>query len=372
MTQSSAFKVQTPTLLLDETQAQANIARMAAKARQSGVSFRPHFKTHQSATIGSLFRTHTVSALTVSSVQMGHYFADHGWDDITIAFPFNPLEHEAVEALARRVKLGVLVDSVAAAIFLRDHLGVSVRVWLEVDTGYHRTGLDWQDASTARDMAEICASAEHLTLVGLLTHAGHSYAARGADAIRTIWDETVTRLRALRNSLAAAGHEGLLLSPGDTPCCSVVDDFSAVDEIRPGNFVFYDVMQAEIGACTLDEIAVAVACPVVSVQPHLGQVAVYGGAVHLSKDSLTEADGRQQYGRVALWSGEGRWGPILPEARVTRLSQEHGLISVSPQEIEQISVGDVLAILPVHSCLTANLLKGYVTLDGQVIEMAAL
>ena len=37
---------------------------------------------------------------------------------------------------------------------------------------------------------------------------------------------------------------------------------------------------------------------------------------------------------------------------------------------EQVKVGDILAVLPVHSCLTANLMRHYVTLSGEVIEMA--
>jgi len=33
-----------------------------------------------------------------------------------------------------------------------------------------------------------------------------------------------------------------------------------VDEIRPGNFVFYDLMQYRIGSCSVGQIAVAMAC----------------------------------------------------------------------------------------------------------------
>jgi hypothetical protein len=37
-------------------------------------------------------------------------------------------------------------------------------------------------------------------------------------------------------------------------------------EIRPGNFVFYDLMQQNIGACSIDDIALRVLCPVISKQ----------------------------------------------------------------------------------------------------------
>ena len=45
-----------PTVLLDSDKVRRNIARMAAKANETGLSFRPHFKTHQSAQVGTWFR----------------------------------------------------------------------------------------------------------------------------------------------------------------------------------------------------------------------------------------------------------------------------------------------------------------------------
>ena len=72
-----------------------------------------------------------------------------------------------------------------------------------------------------------------------------------------------------------------------------------VDEIRPGNFVFYDLMQAQIGACSLDDISVAVACPVVARHPERSQIVIYGGAIHFSKEQLRLANGAPSYGRLA-------------------------------------------------------------------------
>lgn len=78
-----------PTLLVNPQIARRNIAFMAEKAYRQGVRFRPHFKTHQSAVVGEWFREQGVQAITVSSVDMARYFADHGWQDILIAFPVN-------------------------------------------------------------------------------------------------------------------------------------------------------------------------------------------------------------------------------------------------------------------------------------------
>ena len=70
-----------PALLLDKEQVFSNIDKMASKAKATGVKFRPHFKTHQSAEIGNWFRDFGVTAITVSSLDMAIYFAKHGWAD---------------------------------------------------------------------------------------------------------------------------------------------------------------------------------------------------------------------------------------------------------------------------------------------------
>ncbi|MFP4059012.1 MAG: hypothetical protein ACLFUC_00845 [Bacteroidales bacterium] len=64
------MEITSPTLLIDEQKCRANIEKMALRAQKNKVLFRPHFKTHQSATIGNWYRDHGVTAITVSSVKM--------------------------------------------------------------------------------------------------------------------------------------------------------------------------------------------------------------------------------------------------------------------------------------------------------------
>ena len=361
-----------PTLLLDAPRARRNIARMADKARRNGVRFRPHFKTHQAAAIGEWFRAEGVTCITVSSVTMANYFADHGWHDITIAFPVNVRELAAIDALAGRVRLHLLVESVATVHQLAAHLTHPVGVWIELDTGYWRSGVPWDDAGTLYALASAVVGSRQLALQGLLTHAGQTYSAQGAAAIRSLYAETMTRLEQARLWLMEQGFLGLELSIGDTPACSVLDDFSGVDELRPGNFVFYDLMQLRIGACAIDDVAVVVACPVVGIHPERNELILYGGAIHLSKEHLARPDGSPDFGAVALPTEHG-WGAPIAGAWLRSLSQEHGVVRAEPEvfaaALRDLQVGDLLAVLPVHSCLTADLLKRYLTLDGEWIDM---
>lgn len=367
-----------PTLLLHEDRARANIRRMAQKCAQAGVAFRPHFKTHQSAQVGEWFRDEGVSAITVSSLRMAEYFAGARegaavWGDITVAFPLNVREMERVRSLAGRVRLGLLVDSPAAIHALGRGVGAPVDVWLEVDTGYQRSGLDSGAVGAFAALLDDGSRYPHLRVRGLLTHTGHSYAA-GTD-FAALHAQTASTLRGLRDLLVERGSGPLEISVGDTPIASTVDDFGPVDELRPGNFIFYDWMQHSIGVCREEEIAVAVACPVVAVYPQRCEVVIYGGAVHLSKDFLRRADGALDFGHVAPLALDG-WGAAIPDTYLRSLSQEHGIVHATPAAFErhlsQLAVGDLIAVLPIHSCLTADLLKEYLTLDGRRLGMMTL
>ncbi len=56
----------------------------------------------------------------------------------------------------------------------------------------------------------------------------------------------------------------------------------------------------EIGSCTAADVGFVVACPVVALHPERREIVLYGGAVHLSKESLLRADGTPSYGAVVL------------------------------------------------------------------------
>jgi D-serine deaminase-like pyridoxal phosphate-dependent protein len=355
--------IQKPTVLLDEARARRNLARMAAKARRCGVRFRPHFKTHQSAEMGDWFRQQGVQAITVSSVDMAAYFADAGWKDILIAFSANLRQSRSIDELAGRIHLELLVESAETVGYLRDHLTHPVDLWIKADVGAHRTGIPVEEHAALVSLAHEIRGCG-FGFKGLLTHAGHTYHPEGGVSIPQIYRQSVDGLIRARQALAAAGFPGTQLSYGDTPACTLVDDLSELDEIRPGNFIFYDLMQYALGVCSQEDIAVAVACPVVArhAEDGLYRLVFYGGAVHLSKEFL-EVPGGRSYGGLAPITQDG-WGSLLAGARVYALSQEHGLAVVSQEQYEAVQVGDLIAVVPVHSCLTVDLHDSYLTTTG--------
>lgn len=355
-----------PRVLVDRFRAQRNIQRMQQKAIQAGVQLRPHFKTHQSVEIGRWFREAGTHAIAVSSVRMAQQFESAGWRDIMLAIPLNPRELSAINQLAGNCSLTLTIESGEALDTIR-RLSQDVSLMIEIDAGYGRTGIDWQQQRLISDLANQALQLPQVRQVGLLLHAGNSYQASGENAIQQVHEESLQRLAEVKAHIAEPAQSQLLVSAGDTPTCSRMQSFPGVDEIRPGNYVFYDLQQQHIGACDWDDIALTLACPVIARYPERNEVVVHAGAVHLSKDYLLSTEryeGRPCYGQVMQMSEHGWHGKPVEGAFVHGLSQEHGKIRMPPALIEQTRLGDLLVIAPAHSCLTMAAMHDFMVIQG--------
>ncbi|WP_198674975.1 alanine racemase [Aliidiomarina taiwanensis] len=341
-----------PTVLINRSRAQRNIATMQAKAKSAQVALRPHFKTHQSALIGTWFGPPESTPIAVSSLAMAEYFVAAGWRDVHIAIPLNPRELPAIQALAQQAKLTLTIEHEDALAYVAQ-ITTPVQLMLEVDTGYGRTGFDWRQQHRIAATIKTAHGMEHVKRIGLMVHSGHSYGAQGETAIAAVHTESTARLNELMAALSKHVQPPLWVSVGDTPTCSRMDSFPGANEIRPGNYVFYDMQQKMIGACDWDDIALAMACPVIGRYPERNEVVVHGGAVHFGKDWVSSGAGshtRTVFGQV-MQQTESGWSQPVEGAEVIGLSQEHGKVRMPQSAIEKLRLGDLLVIVPPHSCL---------------------
>ncbi|NJN41107.1 MAG: alanine racemase [Flammeovirgaceae bacterium] len=242
-----------------------------------------------------------------------------------------------------------------------------INVFIEIDNGYHRTGVRPDQDSLIHGILAVIKESNFVTFAGFLSHAGHAYKARSTSEILNVHDTTKRLMVELGNRYR---HEfpNLKLSIGDTPTCSVANDFDGVDEIRPGNFIFYDLTQKEIGSCELSDVSVCMACPIVAVYPERGEMIIHGGAVHFSKDSLTTMGKTVLFGQAVQLTTNG-WNRPLENVYLKSLSQEHGILHCPDEMIAHFKVGDIIGVIPVHSCLTADSMGCYQRLTGEKIDM---
>ncbi|MBS0011087.1 MAG: alanine racemase [Bacteroidales bacterium] len=357
-------KITGPQLMIDRKKCLANIEHISGKARDNNVVFRPHFKTHQSLTIGRWFREYGVDRITVSSLQMAAYFARDGWKDILVGIAYNPREYSLYEELSARCRLLATVSCPETARILAAQCRFPLEVMIKTDTGYNRTGIRWDDEQGLNETIKYLSTNSSLKIRGLMTHDGSTYGMNSRKEIVEQHARTVKRIMHCRDK---AGINGLTISLGDTPSASLADNFRGIDEIRPGNFVFYDLMQYFIGSCSFENIALALLCPVIDIRPGAETLVVHGGAVHLSKDSIIR-DKRHVYGMLAPIDEAG-WHEPQEKIYVTSLSQEHGIIECTDKKLLQNTrPGDLLAIIPVHSCLTSHCMGSYILDNGDYVD----
>ncbi|MFV1885022.1 MAG: alanine racemase [Balneola sp.] len=357
--------ITSPTLVLDSAKARRNIQKMKLKADKLNLELRPHFKTHQSHEIGAWFREKGVKGITVSSITMAEYFVSDGWDNITIAFPVNVLEAKRLDVLASKIDVRVLATDEQVLKKLNEHISNEIGIYIELDPGYNRSGIPILDFRTLKELKAVIQLSKNLRFEGFYTHAGHSYKCRSKKEIEELISPILNDLTSLKQEFDDP------ICFGDTPSCSVLEDFGVIDQASPGNFVFFDWTQFKIGSCGFEDIAVAMYCPVVAKYPERNELLIHGGAVHFSKDSFTDESGVPYFGVIAEKADNG-WGNIVPGVRLKSVSQEHGIIQCTSSYFNHVNIGDVIPIIPIHSCLTADLMGDYLTTKGEnIVHLSA-
>jgi D-serine deaminase-like pyridoxal phosphate-dependent protein len=130
-------------------------------------------------------------------------------------------------------------------------------------------------------------------------------------------------------------------------------------------------MQLRAGVCRPEDLACAVAAPVIAVHPERDEAVVHAGAVHLAKERLPDAStGGESYGGLMALDAGG-FATLLPGWSLARLSQEHGVLRArtpaARADLASLRPGDLVLVAPVHACLTCEQFASYLTTTGQIL-----
>ncbi len=354
----------TPSLVLDLDVLERNVERMARRMKALGVKLRPHFKTHKTPYVADLQRRQGAEGLTVSTLAEARFLTEQGYDDLTWAFPLILSRVGELQPLLERATLRLVVDSPEAIAALeRELAGASeaVHVWLKVDCGYHRAGVV-PTGDSALELARLLQDSDVLSFDGILSHSGHAYDQRTREGLLAIAEEERGVMVGLASRLRAAGVDCPEVSVGSTPAMSVVENLDGVTEARPGNYVFYDYTQVQLGACAIADVALTVLASVVSSQPGARHSVVDAGALSLSKDPGPAWQKPPTFGEIY---SDYATGELSADVRVVSLSQEHGILSAA------LGVGERVRILPNHSCLVVPNFEHYVLVRGEEVVGSA-
>lgn len=349
----------TPALLLDEAKMQRNIGRLAGRAAELGVTLRPHLKTAKSVQVAPRLFGDAQGPITVSTLAEAEVLHEAGFTDILYAVGIAPAKLGRIGALrAKGCDLKVILDSSAQA---RAVAAAGVPALIEIDSDGHRGGIA-PDAPELVDIGQILN--RNNMLRGVVTHAGESYNVQGADAHAAFAERERAACVRAAETLRAAGLPCPIVSVGSTPTAHSARDLTGVTELRAGVYMFFDLVMAGIGVCTLDDIALSVLTSVIGHQPNKGWILIDAGWMAMSRDRGTAAQAIDQgYGIVCDVDGRP-----YPDLIVTVCNQEHGVVSLRPGAtgtVPEFPVGTLLRILPNHACATAAQHREYVLLPRE-------
>ena len=337
--------------MLDLGRVRRNATRVSRIAARNGVRLRPHIKTHKCVEIGRIAVEGHNGAITTSTLAEVHAFARHGFDDFTFAVPIEPGKFDdAIGIIKSGVKLNLITDDPGIPIILdraAAKAGVKISLFLKIDCGYHRCGVE-PGTREALEIPRAISGAPNLEFAGILTHAGHSYHARSTKEIAAIARHERDVMASLAAKLRSDSIEVPTVSIGSTPTISHIDQLNGIDEVRPGNYIFFDAFQATLGSCGFEDCALTVLTAVTHISRTLRSVVVDAGAIAISKDrGPVEFDPDCGYGRVLDLAGKDL------SLRIDSLSQEHGVLRAEDDSLfDLLKVGTRLRILANHSCLT--------------------
>ena len=345
----------TPCLVLDRAMLKRNIGAMASTLARRAVPLRPHMKTAKCIEVARLATAGQPGGITVSTLAEAEYFFHHGITDILYAVGITPRKLEQVCNLnSGGAQIIVITDDATVASTIAAQ-PAPPRALIEIDSGEDRGGVD-PDSAMLLDLAARLGPC----LAGVMTHAGHSYAARGAGEIGAVAEAERVAVTRAAGRLRDAGHAISIVSAGSSPTARHGENFAGVTEIRAGVYMFGDLFQAEIETHPADDIAVTVLTSIIGRRP--GRLLVDAGGLALSKDRSTEATSHDfGFGLVLDLDGTRGFGHAI----VRKVYQEHGIIVLDENRPVELPVGARLRIAPNHTCMTAAAHDRYFVVDGE-------
>jgi len=361
----------TPAVLIDRARARRNLDRMQAAARALGVRLRPHTKTHKSPEVARWQLERGAIGICCAKLGEAEVFAGLGIADIRLPYPLNPANADRVIALLDRTRLSFIVDHPGIAKQWSDVMvraGRRVEVLVKIDVGFHRCGLDPDSRDTVATIREIAAM-PGLDFRGLLSHAGQAYHAHSEDGLRLMAEAEVRTMSDLASWCRAKGLAVDEISLGATPPSRFSLQHGGFTEFRPGNYVYFDRTQVALGAATLDDCALTVLARVVS-KPALNRLVLDAGSKTLTNDGARGFQPTPGYGTILRWTGgHSLSGPMVADDSllIERLSEEHATVKVTTGSTT-LAPGDLVRIVPNHSCVVSNLVDQAWLVDDDRVE----
>jgi 3-hydroxy-D-aspartate aldolase len=355
--QGSRASLNTPVLVIDLDALDRNIAAMAVFAGERGIKLRPHAKTHKSVEIAR--RQIAKGAVGSCCAKLGEaeVLAGGGIESLLITSPV--VGAAAIERLVRLNNhvgdLMVTADNPANVRALsaaaRDFGGRPLKVVVDIDPGFHRTGVASPEDAVA--LARLIADSPSLSFAGVQCYCGADQHIESFEARREAIVQRTAYLSSIVERLHADGLPPPVVTGSGTGTHAIDAALGVFTEFQVGSYVFMD---SQYGVCDLTgdgstafETALMVDARVVSAS-HSSLVTVDAGL----KAFATEA-GPPQILAGAMEGSTYRF-----------FGDEHGAV-VAPKGGKAPALGEVVTFAAPHCDPTVNLYDAYHVVRGDTL-----
>ncbi|MGJ3354194.1 alanine racemase [Providencia sp. Je.9.19] len=343
----------TPYVALDLQQLEKNVRGMTNKLTLQGIEHWPHVKTHKSIELAKFEIECGAKGITCATLQEATVMAKGGINNILLAYPMVGVEKcQQFVQLAKLANIRTIVDSLQGAEQLSNaatNENLIIDIYIAIDYGAHREGIQLEDLES---FALKIKKYTGLNIIGVFTYAGTIYQYTTEPEIRKAAKAEADLLLLCAQRLRAIGIDIQRTSGGSTLSSFYAEELKGITESRAGNFIFGDMNAIYAGIYTPKDCALTIRTSVVSI-PIKGYATVDAGTKTLTSDQSAEAG----YGYIVE----------EPNIKLVKLNEEHGYLRYDPETIE-LKIGDILNIIPNHSCVIPNLTNKIYALNNNELD----
>lgn len=281
---------------------------------------------------------------------------------------------------------------------------VPVSIYIKIEMGGLRSGVVPDSDFMHRVFEEVIAAKDTCSLVGLYSHAGHSYSGSTPNEAMNFFLDEIEALDSASTILRKKGFVApLTLTLGATPTATsarnlvasqsgklpetrsisqmaaiikrIKEENNCTLELHAGVYPLLDVQQLATHALpaeylSWDDLALTILTEVASLYPDRAkpEALVAAGSIALGREPCKAYPG---WGIVSPWNIEGTETPTCSpdehaEWQVGKISQEHGILRWVGEEGKEwkLSVGQRLRVWPNHACIAGVGFDYYLIVDS--------
>ena len=336
--------VPSPSLLVFPGRIERNIRKMLAMVGGETLRLRPHVKTHKMPEVVRMQVAAGITQFKCATLAEVEMTADAGGRDILLAYqPVGPNVERFLGMQERHenIRFSTVVDSLEI-VQVFDAAGKQVNLFLDIDCGMHRTGIE--PGTEALAICRAIRESQNLQFAGLHVYDGHIHDADLDDRANAHLSSLKTWSGFL-DQLREEGLEPPTIVTGGSP---TFGHFAKLGwQCSPGTTLLWD---AGYGSAYPDldfEIAAMLLSRVVS-KPGENRI-----CLDLGHKAVAGENPLKQ--RIVI--------PELPDAVPVMHSEEHLVMEVP--DAHSIDIGTAFLAIPWHICPTVALHdKAYLVRDG--------